>query len=177
MLYQWLPFVSHTAGSSPNAENVDATQATLKAPIPLAHAEQPDDSKRVAIVGATIPHVEQPRAVDPSMLPSCESVQDEPDEPTEQGQMLPVNLSRTPLGSLLDFSGWTKPCRGPKAMRVHLCLAVKNGNVLAATARAEPSDADLERCIIRAALRVPLEPEAMLRKVQLDVEVARERAR
>jgi hypothetical protein len=115
--------------------------------------------------------------IDLDKLPACEAVSEEPEERSMSGRLLPVDLSRTPLGALLDFSRWTGPCRARRAARVHLCVAVRNGTILAATAHADPHDNSLERCVIRAASLVPLEPEDALRKVQLDVEIAAERFR
>jgi hypothetical protein len=116
-------------------------------------------------------------AVDLDKLPGCEALSVEDQERADPGSLVPVDLSRTLFGSLLDSPRWTKPCRGRRALRVHLCLAVRNGTILGATARAEPRDSSLERCIIRAASLVALEPEDTLRKVQLDVDVLAERFR
>jgi hypothetical protein len=122
-------------------------------------------------------HGEPHQAVDPASLPSCESISNDSAEPTEPGDLLPVNLARTPVGSLLNTPNFIAPCRGVKPTRVHLCLAIKNGNVLGATVRAEPHDNAVEQCVVRVALRVPLEPEYVLRKVQLDLDVPADRRR
>jgi hypothetical protein len=174
ILYEWLPFLSHRTGATPD---VSATSSSDPGSSLAARAQRPAETAPLVPTAASTSPPERSSAVDTSKLPSCESVKVESQEPTEQGSVLPVDLSRTPLGNLLDYRSWTKRCRGPKATRVHLCLAVKNGNVLGATARAEPSDSAVERCIVRAALLVSLEPEDFVRKVQLDIDVPAERAR
>ena len=174
ILYEWLPFLPHHRASNPDLEATRTSGAGHSHFVP----EEPRAETPVLVApAASRSPLEHPGAVDASKLPSCESVQVEAQDPTEQSSVLPVDLSRTPMGRLLDYRSWTARCRGPRATRVHLCLAVKNGNILGATARAEPSDAALERCIIRAALLLSLEPEDFLRKVQLDVDVPAERAR
>ena len=174
ILYEWLPFLVHHTGATADVVVAGTSTPEMKFVAPVQRRPEP---AALAIPAASTTPLERSRAVDPSKLPSCESVRVESQEPTEPGSVLPVDLSRTPLGNLLDYRSWTKRCRGPKATRVHLCLAVKNGNVLGATARGEPSDAAVERCIIHAALLVSLEPEDFLRKVQLDIDVPADRAR
>ena len=172
VLYGWLPFGHRDAVGA--AE--DSQDPNFKAGL-LAH-RQPDIAP-VQPVPLTVPKivpVEKP-AIDLDKLPSCDELSVDDRERPDPGSLLPVDLSRTPLGSLLDFSHWTAPCRARRALRVHLCLAVRNGSILGATARADPRDTSLERCIIRAASLVAFEPEDALRKVQLDVDVPAERFR
>jgi hypothetical protein len=176
IVYHWLPLgqgnagpASSTAltrpedpGSSLEAGRVTPTQAQ-SAPLPLA----PPPLPKVAAVPKP--------AIDLDHLPGCDvSNEQDPNHP-ESDRLLPVDLSRSVLGKLLEYRRWTGPCRGRHAARVHLCLAVKGGNILGATAHADPRDTSLERCVIRAASLVDLEPEDALRVVKLDVEIPREK--
>lgn len=86
-----------------------------------------------------------------------------------------MDLARSAVGALLDFNRWTVPCRTQYLSRVHLCLAIREGVVIGATARAEPRDESIERCIIRAATLVPVQSESVVRKVQLEIPLGRSR--
>lgn len=169
ILYQWLPLMSRHAGLTPDSGMLAASGPEPRA-VARATSSEPGAAPRVMM-----PSVERAPAPDPSKLPSCESIRLDPQASLDQGLPLPVDLSRTPLGNLLDYPRWTTSCRGPRATRVHLCLAVKNGVILGATARADPRDAGIERCIVRAVSTVPLVSEDLLRKVQLDVDVPADR--
>lgn len=175
VLNGWLPIGHRDA--EPTAVAAEDPTSSYKAGL-VARSEQEVATVRpVTRTAPNIAPVEKP-AVDLDKLPSCEALSDEDQERADPGSLLlPVDLSRTLLGSLLDFPRWTTPCRGRKPLRVHLCLAVRNGTILGATARADPRDSSLERCIIRAASLVALEPEDALRKVQLDVDIPAERFR
>jgi hypothetical protein len=112
---------------------------------------------------------------DPERLPACEKVADPDSNADEQVEPLPVDLSRSAFGALLDTRGWTRPCKMARPIRVHLCVAVKAGRLLGATATTEPSDASTSRCIIRAVSRLPFEPDSALRKVNLTIDLAPDR--
>lgn len=165
ILYGWLPRL----GSRSSASS-------------LARPEPPMDTGAVPTVGisaieasapATVPQPRaiEPLAVDPERLPTCDRVADAESNANEAIEPLPVDLSRSPFGALLDTRYWTKPCRGAHPIRVHLCVAVKAGQLLGASATTEPNDASTSRCIIRAASKLPLEPEASLRKVHLTIDL------
>lgn len=165
ILYGWLPRLS--GGSS--------------AP-PIARPEPPIDVAALPAAGissleASAPTpVPQPRAVapsaiDPERLPPCDQLGEADSNANEPIEPLPVDLSRSPFGALLDTRYWTKPCRGAHPIRVHLCVAVKAGRLLGASATTEPNDALTSRCIIRAASKLPLEPDASLRKVHLTIDL------
>jgi hypothetical protein len=175
VLYGWLPFgrrdVGPALGAADNSQDPNYKAGLVARREPDVALVQPVTRTAPKIVPVVKP------AVDLDELPSCEALSVEEQEHPDPGSLLPVDLSRTPLGSLLDFPHWTTPCRARRSLRVHLCLAVKNGTILGATARADPRDTSLERCIIRAASLVALEPEDALRKVQLDVDVPAERFR
>ncbi len=184
ILYRWLPLMAAKAGPvSDNPATVGSEYEALAVrAVSGAGASAPARLQASAPLGQSLPPARQTAPARPALdldkLPACDAVNaDEMDESSGSGRLLPVDLSRTALGTLLDFPRWTGPCRARRAARVHLCLAIRNGNILAATARADPRDASLERCVIRAASLVHLEPEDALRKVQLDVEIAAERLR
>ena len=171
--YEWLPvFAKSSRTSALQHEGTEVITLVQPSSQPVANATVSSMPRNSTL---DVP-VARPQPMDPTSLPTCESVNDSA-EPTESGDLLPVNLARTPVGSLLNSPNFTAPCRGVKSSRVHLCLAIKNGNVLGATVRAEPHDTAVEQCVIRAALRVPLEPEYVLRKVQLDIDVPSDRKR
>ncbi len=176
ILYGWLPLFTRAASPS--------TSATPNSPIAL-----PDDSAppvipvqavEPTVASATVrspAHAIQPTSIDPDNLPSCEAVANVEPSAAEYGDPLPVDLSRSPFGALLDNRVWTKPCRAAHPIRVHLCVAVKAGELLGATATTDPDDASTERCIIRAASKLILEPNSVLRKVHITIDLPSDRAR
>ena len=164
MLYGWLPFpLSATKSTSTSEPALAASMITVTHLAP----EVPAVKSRTM---APAPVIETP-SVDPGSLPACDKVADPGSNPDENVEPLPVDLSRSPFGALLDTRTWTKPCRAAHPIRVHLCIAVKAGQLLGATATTDPSDDSTSRCIIRAASRVAMEPDAALRKVHLTVDL------
>jgi hypothetical protein len=145
----------------------DVGQQQIQEHWPIDHAEAPEPTAEVATKAAL--------AAPALTLPSCESVIDPDLAGQDTAEPLPVDLSRSPVGALLDSPHWIRPCRGPKATRVSLCLAVKEGRILGATATAMPRDAKLERCIVQAAMAVTLAAEASLRKVRLTIDLPPDR--
>lgn|GEM_PF-2529837 len=178
ILYRWLPGEgtrtrpASAATAAPGSQNdpFETSFGPMHAQSVPQQAQPVTPAPRPSLQAAVT-------VLDLEKLPACETIDGDEEDRASSDRLLPVDLSRTPLGALLDFGRWTGPCRGRRPVRVHLCLAVKNGTILAATARADPQNTALERCVIRAASHVLLEPEDTLRRVQLDVEIAAERPR
>lgn len=176
IVYGWLPMFAVKSSTPPASVRelprsvsigVQASINSQRQSVPVTASTTPAPPARAV----------QPKEVDPSTLPACEAVTDPDRTEADPIDPLPVDLSRSPFGSLLDTRNWTRPCRGPHAVRVHLCVAVKAGQLLGATATTVPRDPGTERCIIRAASLVPLEPDAILRKVRINVDVPPDNAR
>jgi hypothetical protein len=175
VLYGWLPRLIGTAPPLTSAPPNSPMPAAGDFAQPIAPLQ--DLAPTVASTTATSPtRAIQPTSVDPDKLPACEAVA-EAQSSGEYVDPLPVDLARSPFGSLLDTRLWTKPCRGAHPVRVHLCVVVKAGELLGATAATDPSDASTERCIIRAASRLKLESNSALRKVHLTIDLPSERSR
>jgi hypothetical protein len=176
ILYGWLPLPVRTAST--------ITVAPPDSPIPLPGDSTPPMRPNQALAPiVTSPTVTsparaiQPTAVDPDNLPACEAVADTEATTPENVEPLPVDLSRSPFGALLDIRSWTNPCRSAHSIRVHLCVAVKAGQLLGATADTDPDDPSTARCIIHAAAKLALEPDAALRKVHITIDLPPEHTR
>ncbi len=176
ILYGWL-----TLPARISAGPAVAPQDSQISP-PADSAESPPMQRALAPSGASTATTSparaiEPTSVDPDRLPTCEAAADSEEKAREYVEPLPVNLSRSPFGALLDTRLWTKPCRGAHSIRVHLCVAVKAGQLLGVTATTDPYEPSTARCIIHAAAKLALEPEAVLRKVHVTIDLAPERSR
>ena len=176
ILFGWLTLPSRALAG--------ATLAPQDSPIPLpADSTEPPLAQQALapiVASPTIAspaHALQPTSVDPGNLPTCESVADSEEKAPEYLEPLPVDLSRSPVGALLDTRLWTRPCRAAHSIRIHLCVAVRAGQLLGATATTDPYDPSTARCIIYAAAKLALEPEAILRKVHITIDLPPERSR
>lgn len=172
ILYGWLPLLKGRPASTSLPEAPTVTTIASGA-ITTPSVLPPDVS--MAAPQPTQPV--EPLVIEPEQLPACDKIADPESNPDEQVEPLAIDLSRTPFGALLDTRYWTKPCRAVHPIRVHLCVAVKAGRLLAATATTDPSDTSTSRCIIRAASKLPLEPEASLRKVHLTIDLPADNGR
>lgn len=176
IVYGWLPMFAVKSSTPPASvrELPRSVSIGVQASVNSQHQSVPVTAP---IAAAPPARAVQPIEADPNTLPACEAVTDPERTEADLIDPLPVDLSRSPFGSLLDTRNWTRPCRGPHAVRVHLCVAVKAGQLLGATATTVPRDPSTEHCIIRAASLVPLEPDAILRKVRINVDVPPDNAR
>ena len=168
ILYGWLP-LSRGRPTSVAASLPELPTATTIATGAITTPTAPEPDVNMPPALPTQPA--EPLVIEPEQLPACDKIADPESNPEEQVEPLAIDLSRTPFGALLDTRYWAKPCRAAHPIRVHLCVAVKAGRLLAATATTDPSDTSTSRCIIRAASKLPLEPEALLRKVHLVIDL------
>lgn len=176
ILYGWLPSPIRTASPITMAP----PNSPIPAPVDSASNISPPQAlaPTVASTTTTSPaRAIQPTSVDPDDLPACEAVVEAQAGAPEYVDPLPVDLSRSPFGALLDTRNWTKPCRGAHPIRIHLCVAVRSGELLGATAITDPDDPSTARCIIHAAAKLALEPDAALRKVHITIDLPSERIR
>jgi hypothetical protein len=176
ILYGWLPLTNQSTSI--------ATTLPAHPPVLDSVGDGPPATSRIGVTtsGGSVATISparaiRPTSVDPNLLPSCEAVVDPDANPTESIEPLPVNLSRSPIGSLLDTHAWTKPCRGPGHIRVNLCVAIKAGQLVGASVTTEPRVASTERCIVRAVASVPYEPEVALRKAHIMFELLSDRGK
>ncbi len=172
ILYGWLPWFRARSGAAPTSDTAPARLRALNsAPTPPAAAPVDNINEPAVSQNQDV----TPLVTDADRLPACERVADPDSKTDEQVEPLPVDLSRSAFGAVLDSRAWTKPCRMAHYVRVHLCIAVKAGRLLGATATTEPSDASTSRCIIRAVSRLPFEPDSALRKVHVTIDLAPDR--
>jgi hypothetical protein len=172
ILYGWLPWFRARSAVAPTSDTAPVRLRVLNsAPTPPAAAPMGN----IAEPAVSQNQDETSLVTDPDRLPACERVADPDLNTDEQVEPLPVDLSRSAFGALLDARAWTKPCRMARSVRVHLCVAVKAGRLVAATATTEPNDASTSRCIIRAVSRLPFEPDSALRKVHVTIDLAPDR--
>ena len=167
LLYGWLSSSNATPSPSATSEAPSLMTPSLSEPQSLAPLA---NTRALAPLPSAAP-------IDPEHLPGCEeAARDALTEPGET-EALPVDLSRSPFGALLDTRAWTKHCRSAHAVRVHLCVAVKDGQLLGATARTEPDDTSTSRCMIHALSRLGFEPDGTLRKVHVTIDLPSDRGR
>lgn len=168
LLYGWLPGLKAVSPLPPNsAAQEPSTFAALTVSAPT--------SSSVYESAPPLPLVSTAPNVEPEHLPGCDEATR--DSSNEDGEFaaLPLDLSRSPFGALLDSRSWSRRCRGPHPVRVHLCVAVKDGRLLGATVRSDPDDKSTSRCILRAVSRLAFEPDGALRKVHVTIDLPSER--
>jgi hypothetical protein len=171
MLYGWLPGLKASSDESgAGGRQLPEMSKTI--------AVEPSPAKRIGSPTPTpFGSIETPRP-DLDKLPDCEqAVRDATKDGEELADSLPTALSRSPFGALLDSRAWSKPCRSGHSTRVHLCVAVRGGQLLGATASTEPNDSSASRCIIRAVSRINFEPETALRKMEVTLDLPSDRGR
>ena len=103
----------------------------------------------------------------PVELPACEAFLAE--ARTSENVRMPASLGRSALDAFIGHDEWLKPCRGRHRRRVSLCAALRDGNIIGLTLRAEPKDLTLETCVREQALKIVLRAEPNLRVVKADL--------
>ena len=169
MIYGWLP------GYTNSARVPSAYDSTVTAPVEkIGAAVSSGVESTESVAPAALPSA-APR--DPEQLPDCETAVRDKAAEGDIDESLPLDLSRSPFGALLESRNWAKACRTSHPRRIHLCVAVRDGELLGATVTTDPADSSVAKCVIRAIARLSLVPDSTLRKVHLTIDLPSDRSR
>ncbi len=165
MIHGWLPGLDDGSREPKGSRDSTAAPAALGTGAASASLSESVEAAPPSALPSAAPR-------DPDQLPDCEmAVRNSQVSESEVDESLPLDLSRSPFGVLLDSGPWAKPCRTSHAMRVHLCVTVKDGELLGLSVTSDSSDSSVSKCIAHAIARLALTPEATLRKVHLTIDL------
>jgi len=169
MIYGWLP------GYRNSARVPSAHDSTVVAPVAQIGATVSSGVETTESVAPTALPSADPK--DPEQLPDCETAVRDKAAEGDIDESLPLDLSRSPFGALLESRNWAKACRTSHPRRIHLCVAVRDGELLGATVTTDPADQSVAKCVVRAIARLSLVPDSTLRKVHLTIDLPSDRSR
>ena len=99
---------------------------------------------------------------------TCEEARDQNVEEVAIGAASGPDLTVRELGAVLEDGKYLETCQVAQDVKVSVCAAVKNGQVLGVTIAMDPPDPELELCVAKEvrALQFPVNPKMDVVKTQ-----------